>query len=118
VDLAGAEYPKKIGDVAITPLEGRSLVPAFADKPIERDAIFWEHERNRAVRVGDWKLVSKHSGPWELYDISKDRVEGNDVASANPERVKALTDKYDAWAKRARVEPWPVEPAKKKNAKE
>ena len=46
-------------DQAITPLEGRSLVPAFADKPIDRDAIYWEHEGNRAVRVGDWKLVAE-----------------------------------------------------------
>jgi arylsulfatase A-like enzyme len=114
VELSGADYPKKVGDVAITPLEGRSLVPAFADKTIERDAIFWEHEGNRSVHAGDWKQVSKHGEPWELYDIAKDRVEGNDQASALPERVKELGEKYDAWAKRARVEPWSVEPAKKK----
>ena len=53
VDLAGADYPKRVGDVAVTPLEGKSLVPAFAGRPIDRDAIFWEHEGNRAVRAGD-----------------------------------------------------------------
>src|SRR6185312_13197746 len=54
VDLGGAKYPAAVKDQPITPLEGKSLVPAFADKPIDRDAIFWEHEGNRAVRVGEW----------------------------------------------------------------
>lgn len=108
-DLAGASYPKDA-----TPLEGKSLVPALANKPIERDAIFWEHEGNRAVRTGDWKLVAKHTQTWELYDIAKDRVESNDLAGKMPEKVKELSAKYDAWAKRAKVEPWPVAPAKKK----
>ena len=112
-DLAGAQYPKDA-----TPLEGKSLVPAFANKPIDRDAIFWEHEGNRAVRAGNWKLVSKHGQPWELYDISKDRVESNDLAAKMPEKVKELAAKYDAYAKRASVEPWPVNPAKKKKGKE
>jgi arylsulfatase len=112
-DLAGAQYPKDA-----TPLEGKSLVPVFAGKPIDRDAIFWEHEGNRAVRVGNWKIVAKHNQKWELYDISKDRVESNDLAAKMPEKVKELVAKYDAWAKRAQVEPWPVNPAKKKKGKE
>ena len=41
----------------ILPMEGRSLLPALEDKPIEREALFWEHEGNAAVRDGDWKLV-------------------------------------------------------------
>jgi arylsulfatase len=112
VELAGADYPKQVGGVAITPPEGKSLVGAFAGKPIERDAIFWEHEGNRAVHDGDWKLVGKHAGPWELYDLSKDRIEANDLAAAEPDRVKAMAAKYDAWAKRVNVAPWPVNPPK------
>jgi arylsulfatase len=108
VDLAGATYPKDA-----PPLEGRSLRPAFADRSLDRGAIFWEHEGNRAVRVGDWKLVAKHGRPWELYDLSKDRVEANDLAATAPERVKELAAKYDAYARRAKVEPWPVTSAKK-----
>ena len=103
-----------MGEVAIPPLEGRSLVPAFANKPIDRDAIFWEHEGNRAVRVGDLKLVSKHPGGWELYDIAKDRTELHDLAATMPDRVKELSAKYDAWAKRVNVAPWPLTPSKKK----
>ncbi|QEL19473.1 arylsulfatase [Limnoglobus roseus] len=102
-DLGGAAYPKDA-----PPLEGKSLRPAFGDKPIDRDAIFWEHEGNRAVRVGDWKLVAKHAKPWELYDMAKDRVEANDLAAKMPEKVQELVAKYTAWAKRSQVEPWPV----------
>jgi arylsulfatase len=114
VELAGAEYPKKVGEIAISPLEGKSLVQAFANKPIERDAIFWEHEGNRAVRSGDWKLVSKHGEPWELYNLANDRVESTNLAAKMPERVKELTEKYETYAKRANVAPWPVTPPKKK----
>ena len=110
VELAGAAYPKEA-----TPLEGKSLTTAFAGKPIERDAIYWEHEGNRAVRSGDWKIVSKEGKKWELYNIAKDRVESNDLASSQPEKVNELSAKYEAWAKRANVEPWPVAAAKKKN---
>ena len=58
-DLAGATYPAKSDGHDILPTEGRSLVPAFDAKPIERDAIYWEHEGNRAMRQGKWKLVAK-----------------------------------------------------------
>jgi arylsulfatase A-like enzyme len=107
-DLAGAKYPQDA-----TPLEGWSLVFAFAGMPGDRSAIYWEHEGNRAIRVGDLKLVAKHGEPWSLYDIAKDRVESNDLAAKMPEKVKELAAKYDAYAKRALVEPWPVEKKKK-----
>jgi arylsulfatase len=107
LDAAGAKYPAKVGETAITPLEGKSLVPAFADRPIDRDAIYWEHEGNRAVRAGDWKLVAKGpGGAWELYDIKSDRTESNDLAAKHPEKVKELVAKWDAWATRAKVIPW------------
>src|SRR5262245_5004768 len=107
LELSGAKYPAKVGDNAITPLEGKSLVPAFADKPIDRPAIFWEHEGNRAVRAGDWKLVAKGpGGKWELYDIKSDRTESTDLAARHPEKVKELVAAWEAWATRANVVPW------------
>jgi arylsulfatase len=109
LDISGAAaaYPKKVGDHDITPPEGRSLVPAFAGKPVEREAIYWEHEGNRAVRAGKWKLVAK--GPrasWELYDIDADRTEAADLASAHPDVVRELSAKWEAWARRANAVPW------------
>ena len=81
-------------------------MPAFLGRKVERDALYWEHEGNRAVRVGDWKLVAKGAqGPWELYNIAKDRSEQDDLASIHPERVKQLADKWQAYAERANVLP-------------
>ncbi len=111
VDLGGAEYPAKNKTGAIPAMEGRSLVPAFAGKPIQREAIFWEHEGNRALRVGKWKLVAKNpAGKWELYDMEKDRTEMHDLAAAQPYRVKEMSGTWAAWAKRTHALPWPWRP--------
>ncbi len=111
VELSGATYPAKVGEHAIAPPEGKSLTPAFANKPIDREAIYWEHEGNRAVRAGDWKLVAKGPGAaWELYDIAADRVESSDLAAKEPERAKKMAAMWEAWATRAKVLPWIWEP--------
>jgi arylsulfatase A-like enzyme len=108
LDAAGATYPSSYAGQAIEPLEGKSLVPAFEDGPIEREAIYWEHEGNRAVRRGKWKLVSKHPGAWELYDLEADRTELTDLADEQPELVAELSALYEVWAQRCGVRPWPV----------
>jgi arylsulfatase len=107
VDATGATYPREHKDQMIQPMEGVSLRPAFAGRPLNRThPIFWEHEGNRAVRSGRWKLVSRYPGDWELYDIPADRVERNDLAAERPEMVRALAAEWEAWAKRASVDPW------------
>ena len=106
VDLAEADYPKTVDGNDIHPLEGLSLAPAFQGNQLTRDAIYWEHEGNRAIRVGDWKLVAKSAtGPWELYNIATDRSELHDLADDQPDRVKQLSGKWTAWAERAHVLP-------------
>jgi len=70
---------------------GRSLVPALGqDHPLDRDSLWWLHDGHRAIRVGDWKLVAAHGDPWELFDLSVDRAETNDLAARLPEKVKQL----------------------------
>ncbi|TWT79271.1 Arylsulfatase [Planctomycetes bacterium CA13] len=107
VDISGAEYPTTYHEgQAISPMEGKSLIPAFQGKPIDREAIYWEHEGNRAVRVGDMKLVAKgKNGKWELYNIAKDRSEQNDLSSEMPEKQKELAALWDTYAERANVLP-------------
>ena len=108
VAVSGAKYPAEFNGNAILPMEGRSLLPAFANKPIERDALYWEHEGNAAIRVGDWKLVRFHStGAWELYDLKTDRTEQNDLSAKNPDVAKELAAKWAAWSIRANVLPYP-----------
>ena len=107
VDLAGAVYPANV-----KPMEGKSFKPLLVSPspslPVSESPrpLFWEHEGNRAVRVGDWKLVSEHNKPWELYNIAQDRSEQHDLSQQDPERVKQMTAQYDAYAARANVEPW------------
>ena len=106
VDVAKANYPIEANGVAIKPLEGKSLRPAFDGQVIERDAIYWEHEGNRAVRQGEWKLVSKGTdGPWELYNVGSDRSELQNMAAEMPDKVGQLSVLWQAWAERANVLP-------------
>ena len=108
VDVGGAKYPTEFKGQKIQPLEGRSLVAAFAGKTIQREGLFWEHEGNAAVRVDDWKLVRLgRNGPWELYDLKTDRTEQHSLAAKHPDRAKELAAKWEAWAVRAQVKPVP-----------
>lgn len=115
VELTGAEYK------GIIPLEGVSLVPLLKGKSLDRGkAICWEHEMNRAIRLGDWKLVSKAEllkdkehyrlGKWELYNMKKDRSELHDLSALYPEKVKELSSIWNAYAQRVGVFPAPWKP--------
>jgi arylsulfatase len=102
VDVAGATYP-----TTVTPLEGKSLAPILEGrKRRPHEALFWEHEGNRAVRQGQWKLVSRHPAGWELHDLARDRTEMGDLASRHPGRVRKMAALYESWAARCGVVPW------------
>lgn len=107
VDLAGAKYPTEFQGNAILPMEGVSLRPAFEGKPLGRkQPIFWEHEGNKAVRDGKWKLVRKWRGPWELYDMEADRTELHDVIAEHPDVAARLQAAWKAWEHRTFADPW------------
>ena len=112
VDVSGAKYPEG-GGGEIKPMEGTSLAPLLrADRrglaPRRNGALCWEHEGNRAVRDGRWKLVSRYDNQsrWELYDLEADRSEMNDLAPANAGKVSELQGKWEAWAARVGVADW------------
>ncbi len=109
VDLAGARYPDEFNGHRITPLEGRSLRPIIEGKIREpHPAIYWEHEGNRAVARGKWKLVSRREtgDQWELYDLEADRTEMNNLGPKNPAKVTELAKLWEAWAARVGVQPY------------
>ena len=115
VDVAGADYPDTHhGGNQITPMEGKSLVPVFSGQRLQREALYWEHEGNRAIRFGDMKLVAKgKNGKWELYNIATDRSEQNDLAAEMPEVTSKLAKMWRAYAERAHVLPLNPKPPKK-----
>jgi arylsulfatase len=108
LEVAGAAMPATREGVAVQPLEGRSLVPAFHAETGADRRLFWEHEGNAAVSDGDTKLVRLgRDGPWELYDLVADRTESHDLAAAQPEKVRELTAAWEQWAERVHAVPMP-----------
>lgn len=105
--LSGATYPRMVNGRPSTPPEGVSLLPALRGEPLNRTVpLAWEHEGNRAIRAGDWKLVAKgERGPWELYDLTADRAESQDLANVHPGRVRDLAAQWQRWAERCHVLP-------------
>jgi arylsulfatase len=108
VECARTTYPARFHDHAIEPLQGVSLLPALAGQPLTRmQPLFWEHEGNKAIRDGRWKLVRRHRAPWELFDMEADRTEQHDLIEQHPEIAMRLEAAWNDWAKRAYVDPWP-----------
>jgi arylsulfatase A-like enzyme len=92
IDLAGGKSSDLIPAQA-PPLPGVSLAPAFQKNgSLRRESMYFHHLKNKAIRVGDWKLVSAAEGPWELYDMSKDRSELRNLAAAQPAKVEELAN--------------------------
>ena len=94
-----------------SPGHGLSLVPVFArDGAVRHEYLWWQHEGNRALRAGDWKIVaSGEITPWELYDLSTDRGEQHDLAQQQRGRVREMAawwaERTEAFRKLAREEP-------------
>jgi len=117
LEIAGVKYPSELAGKKIIPPEGVSLVQALNGKKISREFMFWEHSANRAIRIGDWKLVAKvktqkkfipaDENAWELYDLKNDPSETRNLASKYPEKVKMMSEKWEKEAFRLKAKPWP-----------
>jgi arylsulfatase len=108
VEVSGAAYPTRFQDHDIQPMQGKSLVPIFEGGSLAQRPLFWEHEGNRAVRRGRWKLVAEHDEEWRLHDLTIDRSELYDLSGQHPEKAQALATLYEAWAERTGVRSWPL----------
>ena len=107
LEAVNAEYPASFNGRATAPLAGVSLLPLLRGEPVGSRSIFFEHEGNRAVADGRWKLSALKDGDWELYDLENDRTELVDRAAAHPEVVKRLSGDWEAWAAANFVTPAP-----------
>ena len=76
-------------------MEGQTLLPVFTKDSTQPRTLFWEHEGNRAVRQGDYKLVAQHNTPWELYNMRKDRNELHDLSRSMPQKASELKKLYE-----------------------
>ncbi len=97
VDLAGVDLGKVVPGRPIAEVPGGSLRSTITsgDTAHPRD-LWWMHEGHRAIRRGDWKLVAAKGDEWELFDLARDRAETKNLAAAQPERVKALAEAWNA----------------------
>jgi arylsulfatase len=100
LELAGVKKPDTWQGEPIPAAPGKSLVPVFAkDGSVTHESLWWLHEGNRAIRVGNWKLVAANGDPWELYDLTTDRAEQHNLAAQHPDKVKELSE---AWEKQTK----------------
>ena len=127
--VGGKTFAEWNGKPVPTP-PGKSLAPAFAkDGTVSHADIWWAHNNNRAIRVGDWKLVSAGvDGPWELYNLADDRIESRDLAATMPDKARELeslwNQRFEEFCELARRDSPPLDAtpskknrrAKKKNA--
>jgi arylsulfatase A-like enzyme len=107
LEVTGARYPSELGGHAIQPMDGVSFRAALNGKDWQREQpIYWEHEGNAAVRLGQFKLVRQSGRPWELYDMEVDRTELNCLAGKHKPLEEQLRRDFEAWAQLVGVEPW------------
>ncbi len=106
LELAGGIYPSHFQGNAIKPHAGESMVPIIKEKDaaIHAGPVYWEHEGNRALREGDWKLVWSGDGPWELFNLAEDRTEMHDLTKAFPKRTADMRRRWEGWARRTGVQ--------------
>ncbi|RYG70347.1 hypothetical protein EON80_08120, partial [bacterium] len=107
VEICGAKYPTERNGQSIIPTQGVSLLPVLKGGNIAARSIFMEHEGNKSVREGNWKLVAISSKPWELYNLASDPTEMKDLSAAQPDRVAKMGADWENWAVNNMVKPKP-----------
>ena len=113
-ELLGVEPPAVRNGREQMPLTGHSFAAVLGDPhaPATNELQYFEMAGSRALVDGEWKAVCKHAQgadydtePWELYHLAVDRSECNDLAEAEPDRLRQLIDRWWSEAERHGVLP-------------
>ena len=101
-DISGIQHPSQFNGNKVLPIEGESFASVFKCggdgsngeiyEAERKQPIFWEHQGNKAVRCGKWKLVKQHNEDWELFDMDNDRTELKNLASEQPQHVQQMVN--------------------------
>ena len=100
LELAGAKYPATHNGRPVEQPRGKSMVPLLSKKSSviygPDDALGWEFNNSKAIRIGDnkatWTGEPFGPGEWQVFDLSVDPGESNDLASQNPELKQRLVE--------------------------
>jgi arylsulfatase A-like enzyme len=119
-EVTGVRFPETINGLAQVPIAGVSMAYSFdqPDAPSTRKTQYFEVGGHRAIYHEGWLASARHGVPWvltgstpfdqdkwELYDLTKDFSQANDLAAANPQRLKELQAIFDQEARRFNVYP-------------
>ena len=103
LELAGIEKPEQPDHAPRFP--GISLSETMrTGESTDRPWIWWFHEDNQAIRVGDWKLVKAKHEPWQLFDLSADPTETLDLADQHPQQFQTLQRKWESIRDQFRID--------------
>ena len=77
-------------------LDGQNLLPL----PTQPRPLFWRYNKSQALRLGDWKIVRQQGPrepdkPWQLFNLTQDIRESNDLAPADPAKLKELATLWE-----------------------
>jgi arylsulfatase len=105
MEAAGLPFPKSVNGAVQKPFEGVSMIYSFDDsKAKDRHTTqYFEMFGNRAIYHEGWVAATKHRTPWaaapdgpldqdkwELYRVSNDFSQSNDLAASNPRKLKEM----------------------------
>lgn len=95
LNLAGVKPEPTQQDMPSLP--GVDLTPVLTGEGVyPQRELFFQQGGNRALRIGDWKIVSSETDrAWSLYDMRDDRAEENTLGRRNPEKLLELTMRWE-----------------------
>lgn len=108
MEVAGIEETElSETDENLAPLPGDSLLPIIAGQEREpHEFLYFQLFDHRAIRSEDWKLVAVDGKPWELYNLSEDRSETNDLIQENKAIAQSLNREWNRWWKQTTKRPY------------